>query len=143
MNIVIASDHAGISLKNELRDYLSSLGHIVHDEGTHTLDSVDYPDYAKAAVKKLLSGEVERGIIICGTGIGISIAANRYKGIRATLCYDIFAAKMARMHNNSNMLALGANMTALSLAREIVNTWLATEYEGGRHDKRIEKLDID
>ena len=143
MNIVVVSDHAGYDLKESIKEYLTSLGHNVIDCGTNSKDSVDYPDFADAAAKKIVNGEAERGVFICGTGIGISIAANRHKGIRAALCSDIYSTRLSRQHNNANVLAMGANIVALPLAKEMINVWLSEGFEGGRHERRVCKLDLD
>ena len=143
MDIVVVSDHAGYELKESVKEYLTSLGHNVIDCGTNSKDSVDYPDFADAAAKKIVNGEAERGVFICGTGIGISIAANRHKGIRAALCSDIYSTRLSRQHNNANVLAMGANIVALPLANEMINVWLSEGFEGGRHERRVCKLDLD
>lgn len=143
MNIVVVSDHAGYDLKESIKEYLASLGHNVIDCGTNSKDSVDYPDFADVAAKKIINGDAERGIFICGTGIGISIAANRHKGIRAALCSDIYSTRLSRQHNNANVLAMGANIVALPLAKEMINVWLSESFEGGRHERRVCKLDLD
>lgn len=143
MDIVVVSDHAGYELKESVKEYLTSLGHNVIDCGTNSKDSVDYPDFADAAAKKIVHGEAERGVFICGTGIGISIAANRHKGIRAALCSDIYSTRLSRQHNNANVLAMGANIVALPLAKEMINVWLSEGFEGGRHERRVCKLDLD
>lgn len=143
MDIVVVSDHAGYELKESVKEYLTSLGHNVIDCGTNSKDSVDYPDFADAAAKKIVNGEAERGVFICGTGIGISIAANRHKGIRAALCSDIYSTRLSRQHNNANVLAMGANIVALPLAKEMINVWLSEVFEGGRHERRVCKLDLD
>ena len=143
MDIVVVSDHAGYELKESVKEYLTSLGHNVIDCGTNSKDSVDYPYFADAAAKKIVNGEAERGVFICGTGIGISIAANRHKGIRAALCSDIYSTRLSRQHNNANVLAMGANIVALPLAKEMINVWLSEGFEGGRHERRVCKLDLD
>lgn len=143
MNIVVVSDHAGFTLKEDIKSFLQSEGHNVIDCGTHSKESCDYPDYAHDAALTIIDGKVERGIFICGTGIGISIAANRHKGIRAALCSDIYSARLSRQHNNANVLAMGANIVALPLAKEMIKEWLKEEFEGGRHERRICKLDLD
>lgn len=142
MDIVVVSDHAGFNLKEGIKEHLQGLGHNVVDCGAYSSESVDYPDYADKAVIEILEGRCERGVFICGTGIGISIAANRYKGIRAALCSDIYSVRLSRQHNNSNVLAMGAGIVALPLAKELVNEWLKTEFEGGRHERRVCKLDL-
>lgn len=138
MKIAIASDHAGLRLKNILKKHF--IEHEFIDVGTHTEDSCDYPDYALLAGEKVVSREADAGIVICGTGIGISIAANKVKGIRAALCFNEFMAEMARKHNNSNVLALGARVIGEDLAVRIAEVWLKTEFEGGRHEKRVLKI---
>lgn len=143
MKIVVVSDHAGYELKEGVKEYLESLQHEVIDCGAYSKDSVDYPDFADIAAKKIIEGGAERGIFICGTGIGISIAANRHKGIRAALCSDIYSTRLSRQHNDSNVLAMGANIVALPLAKEMINVWLSESFEGGRHERRVCKLDLD
>ena len=144
--VSLASDHAGIDMRADLRDRLrdfSTRGHYPIDYGPMPVNGrVDYPDYAKLVAESVLSGESDRGILICGSGIGMSMAANRYKGIRCALVNDVTSARLSRQHNNSNMLALGARLIGPDLAWEIVQEWLSTSYEGGRHDQRIAKLDI-
>ena len=143
MNIVVVSDHAGFTLKEDIKTFLESENHNVIDCGTYSKESCDYQDYANAAALAILDGKAERGIFICGTGIGISIAANRHKGIRAALCSDIYSVRLSRQHNNANVLAMGANIVAIPLAKEMIKEWLKEEFEGGRHERRICKLDID
>ena len=143
MNIVVVSDHAGFTLKEDVKAFLESEGHNVIDCGTYSKESWDYPDYANTAALTILEGKAERGIFICGTGIGISIAANRHKGIRAALCSDIYSVRLSRQHNNANVLAMGANIVALPIAKEMIKEWLKEEFEGGRHERRICKLDLD
>ena len=133
MKISIASDHAAYNEKTEMVNYLTDKGISVLDLGTNSKDSVDYPIFGQRVAQSILKKESNRGIVICGTGIGISIAANRYKGIRATLCNTPQHAEMARKHNNSNVLALGARTTDLNQLKSIVDMWLITEFEGGRH----------
>ena len=142
MNVVVVADHAGYYLKEELKIYLEELGHTVIDSGTDSPESVDYPDYADKAVKEILEKRAERGVFICGTGIGISIAANRHVGIRAALCQDVYSAKLSRQHNDSNVLAMGAGIVAVPMAKAILRIWLETEFDGGRHVQRICKLDL-
>lgn len=141
MKIIIGCDHAGLALKQAVIDYLKQTGNEVKDVGTHTVESCDYTDVIPPVVEGLLSGDFERAILICGTGQGMTIGANRYKGIRATPVFDLFAAEMTRKHNDSNLLVLAGMMTAPPLARRIVEVWLATPFEGGRHQRRIDKLD--
>ena len=141
MKISIASDHAAYNEKKEIISYLNHKGISVLDLGTKSEDSVDYPIFGQSVAQSVLKKESDRGIVICGTGIGISIAANRYKGIRATLCNTPEHAEMARKHNNSNVLALGARTTDLNQLKNIVDMWLVTEFEGGRHQSRIDLID--
>ena len=141
MKIAIASDHAGYFLKEKIKDFLTREGHEVIDVGTNSSVAVDYPIYGAKAIKKLLNGEAERAILICGTGIGMSIIANRIPGIRAALCLDPFLAKMARLHNDANVLVMGGRIVADGLAQEIVKVFLNTPFEGGRHEKRIKLIE--
>lgn len=139
--IAIGSDHAGYELKNEIIDYLVKQGYKVKDFGTNCKEtSVDYSDYGLAVAEAINKGECEKGIVVCGTGIGISISANKVPGIRTALCTNSYMAKMSREHNNSNVLALGSRVTGIGLALDIVDTWLKTEFIGGRHKKRIDKI---
>lgn len=135
--IAIASDHGGFELKKEIMKHLEAKGYALKDFGTYTTDSCDYPIYGEAAARAVASGECEKGIIICGTGIGISISANKVKGIRAALCGDCYSAEYTRLHNDANILALGARTTGSGLALKIVDTFLSTEFEGGRHARRV------
>jgi ribose 5-phosphate isomerase B len=137
--IIIGSDHGGFNLKNEIVDYLKKLGYEVSDLGCYTTDSCDYPIIAKAVANEVLNTN-SRGILVCGTGIGVSIAANRFAGIRASHCTDTFTARMTRLHNNSNILCLGERTTGIGLALDIVDIWLKTDFEGGRHQKRIDMI---
>ena len=138
--IAIGSDHGGFSLKIEVMKHLDELGLEYKDFGTYTTDSCDYPIYGEAVAKAVASGECEKGIIICGTGIGISIAANKVKGIRAALCGDCFSAEMTRRHNDANILAMGERVLGLGLALKIVDTFLETPFEGGRHARRVDLI---
>ena len=138
--IAIGSDHAGLPLKEEIIRHLKEKGVEVKDYGTYTSDSVNYSDYGKKVALSVHSGECDKGIVICGTGIGISIAANKVKGIRASLCTNSYMAKMTRMHNDSNVLALGQRVIGVGVALDIVDTWLNTDFEGGRHQRRIDKI---
>lgn len=138
--IALACDHGGLSLKKEIAKYLSEKGVEYKDFGTHTEDSCDYPLYGAAAARAVASGECEKGIIFCGTGIGISIAANKVKGVRCVVCSEPFSAKLSRMHNNSNMLALGGRVVGVELAKMIVDEWLSAEFEGERHQRRIDLI---
>jgi len=140
MKIVLASDHGGFELKEEIKKHLIKKGYDIIDMGVNDTQSVDYPDYGKRAALMVADKEADRGIIICGTGIGISIAANKVKGIRCALCTNEYMAKMSRMHNNANMLALGGRVVGRGLALDIVDAWFSTEFEGGRHENRINKI---
>ena len=141
MLIAIASDHGGFQLKETIRKYLAERGEKVVDLGTSSEESVDYPIYGKACGEAVASGKAERGIVVCGTGIGISIAANKVKGIRCGLCTSVEMAQLTRQHNNANILALGGRTTDPDLALQIVDTFLDTEFEGGRHKRRTDMLD--
>ena len=141
MKISIGCDHGALDLKNALVKRLTEQGHEVKDCGTYTLDSCDYPDFAEKAAKAVVSGECERGIVLCTTGIGISIAANKVKGIRCALLSDVMSARMTRDHNDTNMMAMGAGVVGQNLAFEIVDTWLGTEFSHNeRHQRRIDKV---
>lgn len=139
-HIAIASDHAGVSLKEVLKRELEHLGYVPEDLGTDTLDSVDYPDFANKLAAFIKQGKAGKGVLVCGTGIGISIAANRHKEIRAALCHNALTAKLAREHNDANVLALGARVVDEETAKECLKIFLTTEFEGGRHQKRVDKL---
>ncbi|MBR5524393.1 MAG: ribose 5-phosphate isomerase B [Clostridia bacterium] len=138
--IALACDHSAVELKEEVKKLLDSRGLAYEDFGTNTTDSCHYPIYGARAAKAVASGRCELGIVICGTGIGISLAANKIKGIRCALCGDTFSARMTRIHNNANMLALGARVIGVELAKEIVNAFLDAEFEGGRHQVRVDML---
>ena len=138
--IAIASDHGGYELKKNLIAFLTNSNLIINDFGPTNPDSVDYPDYGVKVVKAILENKVNRGIVICGTGIGMSIVVNRFPGIRGTLCSDLNTAKLCREHNDSNILILGGRVIAKDLALKIVGIWLNTEFEGGRHQRRIDKI---
>jgi ribose 5-phosphate isomerase B len=140
MKIALGSDHAGFELKEHLRAYLAELKVDTLDLGTYSEDSVDYPDVAVKVAEKVARGEVERGLLICGTGIGMSIVANRFAGVRAALCHDLYTARVSREHNNANILALGGWLIGKGLAREILKVWLQSEFQGGRHARRIRKI---
>ncbi|MCD4708547.1 MAG: ribose 5-phosphate isomerase B [Candidatus Sabulitectum sp.] len=141
MTIVLASDHAGFSLKKQLVSRLESQGHRILDLGSFSTESVDYTDYAQALCRAVLEGKAERGILVCNSGVGMSIAANRFKGIRAALCLFPEMAYYARRHNNANVLALGGGFTGFFLASGIVEVFLSEEFEGGRHKRRTDKFD--
>lgn len=140
MKIVLACDHGGLELKEEIKKHLNKNGYEIIDIGTHTKESVDYPDFGKRAAVMVSEGEVDRGIVICGSGIGISIAANKVKGIRCALCTNEYMAKMSRLHNDSNMMALGNRVIGIGLAIDMVDIWIKTEFEGQRHLSRLKKL---
>ncbi len=154
MKIVLASDHGGFELKNEIKKILEELEKTgvpvneagekidkIEDIGAYSEDSVDYPEYGRKCAEAVVSGQFDRGIVVCGTGIGISIAANKVHGARCALCTSVHMAEMTRRHNDANLLALGGRTTEAPLAVEIVKTWLATAFEGGRHQRRVDLLD--
>lgn len=138
--IAIGNDHGGYKLKGEIINYLNENGIEFKDLGTCDCNSVDYPDYGLAVAEAVRSGECEKGVIICGTGVGISISANKVPGIRAALCTDSFTARMSREHNNANILALGERVIGPGLAIDILDTWLKAEFQGGRHKTRVDKI---
>jgi ribose 5-phosphate isomerase B len=140
MTISIGSDHAGYAYKEELKSMLSALGHDVIDVGTESEDSVDYPDYGTAAAALVRDDKADYAVLICGSGIGISIAANKLQGIRAANCTSVEMAQLARQHNNANVVAVGQRLVSLELAKEIVSAFLSTPFEGGRHQRRVDKL---
>lgn len=140
MKIAMGSDHGGIHLKNQLKAHLEEKGYEIMDCGTYTEDSCDYPDFAEKVCKEVVAGSVEKGILVCGTGIGISMAANKCKGIRAALAADVFSAKMAAEHNNANVICMGERTTGVGLAEMMVDTFLETPFAGGRHQRRIDKI---
>ena len=141
MKIAVACDHGGLNLKNALIAYLEKNGHEVKDFGTDTLDSCDHPDFAVLAAEAVSTGVCERGIVVCSSGIGVSIVANKVPGIRCAHCHDTYCAKYTRLHNDANMLAFGEKVVGVGLMEEMVNLFLTTEFEGGeRHNRRIEKI---
>lgn len=140
MKIGLGSDHGGFELKEYIKEHLESQGITYVDYGTNSFDSVDYPDYGRKVSEAVVAKEVDKAIVVCGTGIGISIACNKVKGIRCALCSDTYSARMSREHNNANVLALGGRVIGKDLAIEIVNTWLSSEFAGGRHERRINKI---
>ncbi len=141
MKISVGCDHGALALKNKLVAHRKAQGHEVLDFGTHTPDSCDYPEFAAAAAKAVASGDCEKGIVLCTTGIGVSISANKIHGIRCALLGDVWSAKMTRLHNDTNMMALGAGVVGENLALEIVDTWVGTEFSGdARHQRRIDKV---
>ena len=141
LSIAIGSDHAGFALKEELADALRSEGYELEDFGAYSLESVDYPDIAKAVAEAVASGQCDRGILVCGTGIGMTICANKIKGIRAGAVSDTYSAKMARAHNDANIIGMGARVVGYGLALDIANTFLETDFEfGSRHQRRVDKI---
>lgn len=140
MKVAIASDHGGVNIREEIKSLMDEIGIQYDDFGCECDTSVDYPDFALPVAQKVANGEYDRGILICGTGIGMSIAANKVNGIRCALVHDVFSAKATRQHNDSNMLAMGERVIGPGLAREIAMVWLETEFEGGRHANRIGKI---
>ena len=140
MKIAMACDHGGLELKLLIKKHLQDRGFTVKDFGTDSLDSCDYPDYAEPAARAVASGECERGIVVCTTGIGVSIVANKVAGVRCALLSDTVSARMTRLHNDTNMMALGQGIVGQKLALEIVDLWLDTPFEGGRHQKRVDKI---
>ncbi len=140
VKIAIASDHGGIRIREEIKKLLEEIEIEYEDFGCECESSVDYPDYALPVAEKVASGEFDRGILICGTGIGMSIAANKVKGIRCALVHDVFSAKATRLHNDSNILAMGERVIGPGLAREIAQAWLTSDFEGGRHENRVRKI---
>lgn len=141
MKIAIGCDHAGYELKEKVKAKMTAAGHEMIDVGTDSTESVDYPKYGHAVGRAVASGEVERGIAICGSGIGISIACNKVPGVRAALCTSTEMAEMCRRHNNANVICMGARMISEELAFAMVDTWMTTEFEGGKHERRINELD--
>lgn len=138
--IVIGCDHAAFALKEQIKAFLSARGIAVHDVGTHSEDSVDYPDYGIKLAELISSGQYRRGILLCGTGIGMSMVANRFSNVRAALCNDLFSAQMSRQHNDANVLVMGARVIGDILAMEILRIWLETAFEGGRHQRRLDQF---
>ena len=140
-SIIIGSDHAAFELKEKIKTYLFNKGYIVEDAGTKSEASVNYVDYGKKVAKAVSKGQFPKGILLCGTGLGMSMIANRFKDVRAARCSDVFSAKMSRLHNDSNILVLGGRLVGDILAYELVQTWLDTGFEGGRHLERIQSID--
>lgn len=140
MKIAIGSDHGGFQLKETVKAYLNENGYDVEDLGCFSAESVDYPDFALKVAERVATGEFEKGILMCGTGIGISISANKVKGIRAALCHDHLTASLAARHNNANILCMGGRTTGPETAKDIVDAWLNTPFEGGRHKRRLAKI---
>jgi len=142
MKIVIGSDHAGFELKEDLRAYLGEQNVEVEDLGVKSAAPADYPDIGGALAEKISKGEFERGILICGSGVGMSIVANRFSGVRAALCHDLYTARMSREHNDANLLVLGGRLIAKGLAREILKVWLESRFQGGDHQRRVDKIKL-
>ncbi|MCP4669835.1 MAG: ribose 5-phosphate isomerase B [Desulfobacula sp.] len=140
-SIIIGSDHAAFELKGKIKTYLFNKGYIVEDAGTESEASANYVDYGKKVAKAVSTGQFSKGILLCGTGLGMSMTANRFAGVRAALCSDVFSVKMSRLHNDSNILVLGGRLVGDILAYELVQTWLDTGFEGGRHLERIQSID--
>ncbi len=140
MKIAIGADHGGITTKNLIRDTLKQQGHQVTDAGTHSTESTDYPDYAATVGRAVASGEADRGILVCTSGVGMSIAANKIRGVRAAVGWDPLEVELTRRHNNANVLALGASFLSPELCQELVRIFLRTEAEGGRHERRVDKI---
>ncbi len=141
MRIVMASDHGATELRREVFEHIRQQGYPVEDLGTHENASVDYPDFATLAVQKIRDGEADRAVLMCGTGLGISMSANRYRGIRAAPCHNEFDARMSRQHNDANVLAMGGRVIGPGLAKSIFDVWIEAEFEGGRHQRRVEKVE--
>jgi ribose 5-phosphate isomerase B len=139
-SIVIGCDHAAVAMKEQIKAYLFGKGYTVEDVGTTGESSVDYPDYGIKVAEKISSGEFSRGILLCGTGLGMSMVANRFSNVRAALCGDVFTAMLSRQHNDANVLVMGARVIGDILALEILRTWLETPFEGGRHQRRLDKF---
>lgn len=139
--IIIASDHAGFNLKNKIIEYLGNEGYVVTDNGTYSADAVDYPIIAKDTAKKVANGDFDKGILICGSGIGMSIAANKIKGIRAVVCSDTTSARFSRLHNDANILCLGERIVGEYLAKDICKIWLNTDFEEQRHSNRVKLIE--
>lgn len=142
MRIAVGCDHAGLELKKEIVSLLKSMGVDVADFGTDTSESVDYPDFGDKVSSAVSKGEVERGVLICGTGIGMSIVANKHRNVRAALCSEPFSARMSRLHNDANVLVLGGRVIGVELAKDIAKVWMETPFEGGRHERRLKKISL-
>jgi ribose 5-phosphate isomerase B len=141
MKVIIGCDHAGFALKTQVKGLLETMGHTVEDVGCQSEESVDYPVYGKAVATGVAKGEFAKGILICGSGLGMSMIANRFTGVRAALCNDLYSAVLSRRHNDANLLVMGGRLIGSDLAEEIVRTWLTTEFDGGRHERRTAQLD--
>lgn len=140
MKIVIGSDHAGLSLKEELKEFLGTLGYRVHDVGTHSDQASDYPDYGAKAAEMVSSGQFPRAVLVCGSGVGMAIVANKFPNVRAVVCLDEETARISRCHNDTNVIALAERRTDTETAQRILRTWLETQFEGGRHKARLDKI---
>jgi len=140
LSVALGADHAGWELKEALKSWLMEAGYQVLDFGTHSPDSVDYPDYAQQVGEAVAVGKVDRGVLVCGTGIGMTMAANKIPGVRAALCGDAFTSRMSREHNDANVLALGGRLTDADMGRDILKVWLETSFAGGRHARRVNKI---
>jgi len=140
MKIAVGSDHAGLALKDEIKKTLAEAGASVEDLGTQSSESSDYPDFARAVGEAVASGRADSGVLVCGSGIGMGIAANKIAGVRAAVCHDTVTARLAREHNDANVLCLGARLLDPALARDMVRVWLAARFEGGRHARRVDKI---
>ena len=143
MKLIVGSDHAGYPIKEKVSAFLQERGIAVEDVGTYGEESVDYTDFGEKVARKVSDGTFERGILICGTGLGMSMVANRFRGVRAALANDLFSAIMSRRHNDSNILVMGGRLIGDMLALQLVETWLDTPFDGGRHQRRVEKIDIE
>ena len=140
LSVALGADHAGWKLKEALKSWLMEGGYQVLDFGTHSPDSVDYPDYAQQVGESVAVGKVDRGVLVCGTGIGMAMAANKVPGVRAALCGDLYTARMSREHNDANVLVLGGRLMGADMAADILHAWLETDFAGGRHARRVEKI---
>jgi len=140
--IALGADHAGLALKDRIREYLVRQGYEVEDAGTHSPERVDYPDFGEQVARRVAGGQARFGVLVCGTGLGMEIVANKIPGIRAALCSDTLTAYFARAHNDANVLALGGRLVDEATAQKILDTWLSTPFEGGRHQRRIEKINL-
>ncbi len=141
LRIVVAADHAGFRMKDELAAHLRGQGHTVEDLGVHETKSVDYPDFAHAVAQKIEAGEADRGLLVCGTGVGMAMAANRHPKVRAVNCSEVFTARLSRMHNDSNLLTLWERVIGMGTAKDILDAWVVTVFEAGRHVQRVEKIE--
>lgn len=140
MKIAIGNDHSAVEMKEQISEYLKELGHEVVNYGTDTIDSCDYPEYGETVGRCVVAKEADCGILICGTGVGISLAANKVKGVRCVVCSEPYSAKLSKQHNNTNVLAFGARVVGIELAKMIVEQWLGAEFEGDRHQRRVDMI---